>query len=235
MEHSDYFFIPFIGAVCSHWVLFMSGIVSILIGIWERCHKRSVTTKAFWAVGIICLFVACFFAWKEERQAVNAVRKQLRSEQAQFEGKCAYLMYDPHPSETWMFFAVELRNFGAPSIVSPWQLRIESKVLNLEIPLPDVIPEGYTIVHPNRQKITFLGGTNSFCVTTANQEISTGRPARGWLMFRLPGINARFLHDIGPVCTIIGSDFWGKKFIIPAHGGDPADPSFTIPEVEHFQ
>lgn len=69
----------FARAAGSHWVALMSGgIVTVMMGVSERVIGRNVPLNAYLIVILLFVILACYLAWRDERNA--SLTKQAESE-----------------------------------------------------------------------------------------------------------------------------------------------------------
>src|ERR1051326_2498155 len=59
----------FFSALLNHWVVLMSGVVSLAITLILRIRGKDISNKVFWSIAVVFLFVACFLAWRDEHIA----------------------------------------------------------------------------------------------------------------------------------------------------------------------
>lgn len=70
----------FIRAVVRHWGALVSGGAIIgLLGIWQGTGHR-VPPTIFWIIAIVGIFVACYLAWNEEREAKEKAIRDYEAE-----------------------------------------------------------------------------------------------------------------------------------------------------------
>ena len=63
----------FLGNVASHWISLMSGIVSVIVAIYETIKNKPIVARWFWIVALVCFVVACEKAWQDEHRNTQVV------------------------------------------------------------------------------------------------------------------------------------------------------------------
>src|SRR5437879_5632627 len=64
MFQAKYFFPNYLSGISDHWVVLMSGLVSVFLTFWERHIK--IPHIVFYAIAAMCVFIAGFLAWRDE-------------------------------------------------------------------------------------------------------------------------------------------------------------------------
>ena len=64
MEELRYLWL-FVLDLGKQWVALMGGVASIILATFSAYFEWTVSWKALTAVGIVCLFVACYWAWRQ--------------------------------------------------------------------------------------------------------------------------------------------------------------------------
>jgi hypothetical protein len=68
----------FLAAIWRKWIAVMSGAGSLLIALYLQVTNTSqIPAGAFWIIGGVLLFVACYLAWKDEYRKVLALERSL--------------------------------------------------------------------------------------------------------------------------------------------------------------
>jgi regulator of extracellular matrix RemA (YlzA/DUF370 family) len=65
--------ITFGEALMRHEIALLAGIIGLAIGIWERVKGRAIASEIFWAISLLSLLVASFFAWDDQFKVVEAL------------------------------------------------------------------------------------------------------------------------------------------------------------------
>src|SRR6267154_4801759 len=75
----------FIQSVFAHVVASMSGVASFVFSLIERIRKKKLSSRIFFAVGILCLIIAFYQAWEDEHIKVVQLQKQLEEPNVTFD------------------------------------------------------------------------------------------------------------------------------------------------------
>ncbi len=68
----------FARGVWAHWVVLMSGVASVLTALWlQATNKPAISSTAFWIIAAICLVLAFFLAWQDQKRANATLQEQL--------------------------------------------------------------------------------------------------------------------------------------------------------------
>jgi hypothetical protein len=59
-------------AASKHWVWLMSGVVSVVLTLFERIHGFGVPTWVFWIISALCFFVALHLAWLDKDRELQS-------------------------------------------------------------------------------------------------------------------------------------------------------------------
>src|SRR5262249_37771613 len=111
----------FLLAVVAHWIAVMSSLVSVLIALWLRVkHKPDIPDAVFWGIAALCLFYACFAAWRVEFRKVGAETRSLDDRRRQQELADAYqpCLHTGHKLSVRWSEAVRLKDEALLSAVS---------------------------------------------------------------------------------------------------------------------
>jgi hypothetical protein len=202
--------LDFLLAVLSHWVSLMSGLVSVIIGLWLRVRGgKDIRSDVFLLVALLCIFFACFLAWRGEHRSSLAL---MESELPKLSGsidQVAILRLPEGPTGIMMW--VTVRNSGAPSIADNYRLEYHA-LSGLRIPLtleaapPAVIFDG--------KKIDT--GKEAIYDKTAEQPIPRGGTRRGMAFSRTDLPLATF-HDATKF-VLTFRDISGKMISITSVG-----------------
>jgi hypothetical protein len=64
------FFKDYCAALYGHWIALMSGVISVAITFWEKV-RNSLGKYVFYAIALMCVFLAGFQAWQDEHRALQ--------------------------------------------------------------------------------------------------------------------------------------------------------------------
>lgn len=67
----------FLRLVAKQWVYLLSGTVSVAVSFVERVRRSPIPDAAFWVLAGICLFWACFLAWRETARQLPSYVERL--------------------------------------------------------------------------------------------------------------------------------------------------------------
>jgi hypothetical protein len=223
---SDLF--SFLGAVASHWVALMSGIVSLLITLVLRIKKVEPRDKIFWSIAAFCFFIAFFLAWRDEHVSVQNTKQELVREKDENVPKLrgrieqVAIRESPDLNGTQVFVHLSIGNIGGPSKVNDFLLDVESP----ETPHKD--SKGSDLQYKDKpakfpkETISALGEKKSK-VTIHYQEsmdakmvdpIERGDRVSGWLMFLIKGEGEEpeNIQRAKNKFTISFRDVWGQTY-----------------------
>lgn len=55
-------------SVLDHWVFSFGGIVLLLFALYEKYYRKTTPNRWFWGLAALCIFIATFQAWNDERE-----------------------------------------------------------------------------------------------------------------------------------------------------------------------
>jgi hypothetical protein len=183
--------VPFLLAVCFNWAAYSTGgIIVAIVTFWHSLRNKPVSKKLAIALALCFLLMAFFKAWDEQFEAAAAFYQELNDLtnpklSAKIEAiDSADVM---NAKECQAFLAVSVKNDGAPSVATSWQLSVTSSSVNVNRQQPTVIPDNF-LLHDNGRLIARFHANNHLEEKTTVSAIQRGLPVSGWLRFDLPGI-----------------------------------------------
>lgn len=207
-----------VAALWVHWVTLMSGVVSLLVGLWYRFgpSRRDLTNRAFIGVGAACIMLASYQAWMDEHQALLAERV-LHSPRLEIELLEASLFSKlDDPNSTGILLIANLNNRGAPSVASHWELDVE--IPNNPMLKADL---GYMKTDeirmqrfPGDPEMRQLFASDLLYDKAGSNPIPTGGSVTGWLLFFLDGIPYHKSEHPSSVLTLRFQDIAGHVYTV---------------------
>jgi hypothetical protein len=172
----------FLLAVLSQWVALMSGIASVIIGLWLRAKKtQDIGSKAFFFVGLACMLLAFFLAWRDEHKSKLALMDFGLPKLSGSIDQAAVLKLPE--GFTGIILWVTIRNLGAPSTVDSY--RLESCTTDgsrINLPL-EAAPQNVVFGDMGKAK-TMDTSHGAIYDKTAEQPIPRGGASRGMVFSR---------------------------------------------------
>jgi hypothetical protein len=213
----------FVSALSSHWVALILGIVSLAMTIALRARGRKPRNKIFWSLAALCLFVACFLAWRDE----HGMRDKAEQESARLREELAKAKVQNVPQLschidrvvigegsdtklTQVFVLLTVQNAGDPSIAENYRLHIKASDFEYSAG-PAKIPKEYTLTPADKTpKITFL--QQESIVEKTGKPVERGGQEQGWLRFTMQAqeVTPEFIRRPGIKYTVSLVDISGK-------------------------
>jgi hypothetical protein len=192
----------FFSALLNHWIVLMSGVVSLAITLILRIRRKDISNKIFWAITVVILFVACFLAWRDEHVA-KAPNLTCQIEKVII-GK------GPDTDFAQVFVQLSVRDVGAPSIAEKYRLHIKTGNFEGSVGYAE-IPNGYTLAPADKTQSLTFSPQESLVEKTAKR-IEYGDAQRGWVRFpiQMSNVTPDELRRPGIKYTVTLSDTWGK-------------------------
>jgi hypothetical protein len=176
----------FLFAVWFHWEAVMGGAVSLIIGIYEKLHNRTIRSGLLLFIGVMCLLNAFFMTWLDEHKAKYAAMAEISQLTHGLTGEFLGVLIFKEDEGTDVYTLASITNMGRPSILRRWNMSIPG--LNISALRPTRIPDGTTI----RQGQQIITLTKDIMLNEKETiPIIEGGEMRGWLRFRIDGIS----HD----------------------------------------
>jgi hypothetical protein len=208
-------FSTFIQAIGQHWVVLMSGIVSVGISIWQYIKHRQLHEKLFWWVGVLCLFFACFLAWRDEHRALADEQKKNSPvlvgtiDETEFMGNT-----NGSPPQLAAFIQFSIRNLGMPSIAEKFYLNLFVDGKKFFIPDRAVPPAIELVTLNPPYKLTFH--QNDMIYEKTISPLPTGGMVRGWLYFDVTEahLDRNALNDTNVLWVVAFRDVTGKEYFV---------------------
>ena len=134
---------------------------------------------------------------------------------------------ETYPGALSLTLIVSIRNMGAPSIVTHWELAIERpghKPLEVK---PTHPPETLTLHHNDGSSIKLKSG-EAIYDKTVRHPIATGGNQQGFLFFIIRDIKREELFQKGVVLKLLYRDAWGRPFSLAF------EPTGELKPIEHY-
>jgi len=189
----------FVSAIFEHWVVLMSGLVSVAISIRERLKNRSISSTIFWTVAVLCVFFACFKAWRDEHHSLVSLRESM-----DVIARIRNVVVGGSGDSTLLTFVVEIRNKGKiATIADNWTLKVIFPQENTEHKAADnFVPSGH-IHFSGATGVWDFSSEDDLRVKGSSSPIPAGGKLIGVVSFVL--INVR--HTAVPIGTTFNVSF----------------------------
>lgn len=201
------------------------GIITVLLALWERHRKQIISSK--WYAAILAFFVllSMFLAWRDERQKVETVKRDLDSVRHELEAKSKPELQGEIQILNWGLFHraeedspiitafMTIKNLGAPSAVEKWAMFID---------FPDGksvrgVAAGFshdTIMTLKDGSPRVLRAADRLDEKLASNPIPQGGRAPGFIMFVFEGFTRGDLKGKGNKLRVEYSDVTGRRYTI---------------------
>jgi hypothetical protein len=111
---------PYLGAVTNHWVVLMSGLVSVAITFYEKI-RDSIGKYALYGIAGACIFFAGFQAWQDQHNLAESERtKNSKPDFFLQVPQMTTTREMPNPGYISVFAEVLIINRGADSVAVNW-------------------------------------------------------------------------------------------------------------------
>jgi hypothetical protein len=183
----------FVCAFLSHWQsLATGGIVTALVGLWERLLKRTLPTAVYVSIFVIRFSLAGFFmAWREQFERAERAEAQMASEKAKSEPRLSAIIQSMaigqmHATNDTMFtLVVTVTNTGAPSIADYWEFyvtvnRVEHRALLFKL--------NRGVVVRGKKGVEVYSGEDALYNKSVREPIPTGGRIAGVPLCVLKGV-----------------------------------------------
>jgi hypothetical protein len=228
-----YFFSDFgvyFKAICSHWVILMSGIASVLITFHDKVRKSALGTYGLYSIALMCVFLAGFQAWQDQRQMYLASQTKLDSTHLAGEIYTFLSGTVVETGNTEMFIQIAIKNTGTPTIVQGYRLSVTGAGVNLTDISPTTIPETLRI-HKEDGSVWLFYGRDAIYEKTV-RPIPEGGMEVGWLRYNLGSLRLSRSEREEMKWTVSFYDIRGKQYSVTnsPKGGPPRYyPGSTTP------
>jgi len=182
-----------------------------------------IIPKTFWAIGIACLFFACFLAWRDEHRKLRAMEVDVPD----FRGRIEQSIMGTTEVEgrRWGMIAavLSIRNLKAPSIVQGYSCRIIAPSGTVYDGLPERLPPKLIFTSPRWSKPYVLLDSDALYNKVSETPIERGVLKRGLVLFYFPKISSPFPQ--GSKITICFTDVVDRKYcvesVVTGEGEEP--------------
>jgi hypothetical protein len=194
----DYFW-----AIESHWVILMSGVVSLAIGFYEKT-KRKLHERLFYLLAVLIFFFAGFQAWQDEYSKTHPGVTISIDEVGVGD--------DPTSHCAKVYVIADVANRGAPTILDEWLLEIQIP----EEPKMTVTPfyidpdKPMEMNEPMTGEPSFkLDSADALYNKTKPEPVRTGSKVPGILAFVVPGKTRDQLRIKGAIFSLSCKSVYG--------------------------
>jgi hypothetical protein len=211
------YFPDYLVGIGQHWVVLMSGLVSVVLTIWEK-HLR-VPHNVFYAIAALCVFIAGFMAWRDEYQKTHPGVVMEIDQVA---------IGNAPSGDARLFITAELVNRSDPTMLDSWRLDIETpggEKIN------DIAPgyaRGATWTTQDGGIIAFKDEDILFFKTTT-EPLAKGARVAGVIFFEVRGKKKDYIGQIGALfrlkCRNASREAVTAEYIW--HGG--GEPFLNVP------
>ena len=238
----------FIAGVLNHWVELMSGgIITVVVALFERHKTKTVSWRWYIRLIVLFVFMACFLAWRDEHKALGEAKKELNEtkltlekvkndKKPNFHLHCEYATAGTvgNPPKPCLALYVYIRNTGAPSTISGWELKIYRPGLPPLVGTPIFLSED-TIVEFGTDPPIKIKPSESLANKVGTHLIPTNGAESGILNFGLGGTvdySYSALFPDGTYFELSYYDAMGERHTEKMFPKGPTDKRMTMPGME---
>jgi hypothetical protein len=192
----------FLYAVFTNWIVYMSGVISIIFEVISRTG-RNLGPRWWWVVAGVCVFYACYHAWKIERTANEICLR----------GNLGLVTVADNETGTAIFINMSVANVCSfPSIAENYLLTVKNDEFERVDIRQTAIPADFKVFSREQESPVFSinGETESLEVVTESP-IQSGNKARGWLRYLIPNQKVDKVAKPGTVFTVSFLDVKGDS------------------------
>jgi len=202
----------FLSAVWDNWVAVMSGVISLLIGIYEKIKDKTIKSSIFFFVAFLCVFIAFFMAWRDEHRMVITLENRFKS--PEFHTRISAINSGIHNSYAMISVTCEIRNpFGPPSALHSWSMYLkfaDGTIVKGET--PPFSGENITAPAPPPLKGLFVLPADRYLpLYTGRQPIQAGGLVDGWTWAVFPQYTLDEIYEKKPTLIIEFMDVIADK------------------------
>jgi hypothetical protein len=214
---------PYFLALLDHTVTLLAGCgATVLLGILQKyAFKKPLSIK--WEVTLLAAFVffAGFQAWKDERKVAQECAVQLTETHGKLDEltkpnlvlTVVQLVVGDNDAGLKMFVEFAIKNLGAPSAASAFDVQIKSDISDTGRIRNLFIPEGDKMMSSDTQTVLEFHRNMSLDDKTAHA-VQRGDLVGGWLKFFIPGWTVKRLHQEHASITFYFLDINDKEYHI---------------------
>lgn len=203
MFKAKYFFPDYLSGIGDHWVVLMSGLVSVLLTIWERHIK--IPHMVFYAIAAMCVFIAGFLAWRDEYSKTHPGVVLTIDELG--------VGSDVTNSYARIFITADVANRSSPTALDGWQLEMtlpdsKDKIKALPTYIDPDRPLEFTGTHAPNADFKMDSADTLYNKTKPNP-LPNGAKVPGVLAFDIHGKTADQIRVKGAVFTLTCKTVFG--------------------------
>jgi|ERR1044072_4892442 hypothetical protein len=238
----------FLGGVLNHWVELMSGgIITVMVALIERHKTKNISWR--WYIRLIVLFVftACFLAWRDGHKELGEAKKELNEtkqalervkndKKPKFHIHCEYATAGVvgNPPRPCLTLYVYVRNTGAPSTASGWELKIYRPGLPPLVGTP-IFLAGDTVVRLGTEPPIKIKPSESLVNKVGTHLVQTNDAKSGILNFALDGTVDYSYPALFPPGTYFELSYYdatGERYTEKMFPKGPTDKHLMMPGME---
>lgn len=233
---SDFFL--FIYAVISYWQAYATGgVVTALVGIFERLTERRLTKRAYVRLFIITfLFASFFLAWRDEHTTLQNVKLSLQNTQQELSKELQNIQQEllkekdrnapkldgqieqvivsegPDAHGAQIFIYLSIRNAGSQSIAENFSLDMKSSGFQYQNDPAEFTREAMSPFDLKTSNVTSWDSIKKI----AEEPIVSGKVVRGWLRFIVKDkdITPESIRQSKTRFKISFKDYLGQSYIV---------------------
>jgi hypothetical protein len=181
-------FIEYLSALLQHWVALMTGIVSLVIGLWLRFGKVNIESGpdipnwAFFSITVICIFISGYQAWADKNTTLLALQKKLQT--PELPGEITQASRGMLNNIPLIAVSGIIRNpLGPPTGLINWHTYVHfpsGQTIQGQFPLNT--GKGYSGLLLNSGGMTITFPQEKYWPEMCMQPISTGGAVNGWIV-----------------------------------------------------
>jgi|HubBroStandDraft_2_1064218.scaffolds.fasta_scaffold00140_22 hypothetical protein len=225
----------YLKATAAYWWFLFVGVLMPLPDIWKHIHPRGaelpIPRWIRWSIGVICLSLAQFCAYKNQTENLNKVideKQQLSiqkdelarqlsaaNNEPNFSLEINQLGAAPAPARKGVvvWIAGVIKNFGGSGIVDGFfaDLNVDGNVIHGEFPVPPGPTEKVTLGRRTHGRDLVVSGADYWGRTAQVTPILHDLKAPGWLFVIFKGVTMQELYEKRAKLTLFCADMSGKK------------------------
>ncbi len=238
----------FLYTIISYWQSYVTGgVVTGAVALFERLSNYRLTKKAYVFVFVFSfLFVAFFFAWRDEHKAVLDAQHQVlviqddlratiqgANEMIEKRGMVAHLggklLTPPGIARNKATFkplvllTLRIVNSGHDSVVNDYAIEIKTRDGKSGTGKLLPLSPGGAMMTSSTKK-TIFPAENDLALRTAEIPIKSGDQASGVLIFEIDGLTLEDLLQDGNKYKLTFRDFDSVLYLIEGEAAGPATP-----------
>jgi hypothetical protein len=211
--------LSFLGAVASHWVALMSGIVSLLITLVLRIKKVEPRDKIFWSIAALSFLLAFFLTWRDEHVSLINTKQELLKERDKNVPKLhghieqVIIRESPDVKGSQVFIQLSIGNIGGKSKVDNFLLDVESSDSDLQFKIEPAEFPKETISFPDEKSKVTITHQDSM-EERAAKPVESGDRVLGWMRFVVENIKPEIIQRPKTKLKLSFKDVWEQTYSV---------------------